>query len=42
MYEQKIGKKVEYIQKVYEIDPRHLDFDSYKDVVIENNCGVKE
>jgi len=42
MYEQKIGKKVEYIQKVYEIDPRHLNFDSYKDIVIENNCCGKE
>ena len=42
MYEQKIGKKVEYIQKIYEIDPRHLNFDLYKDVVIENNCDVKE
>lgn len=38
MYEQKIGKKVEYIQKVYEIDPRHLNFDSYKNVIIKNNC----
>lgn len=40
MYEQKIGKKVEYIQKRFEIDPVHLNFDLYKNIIIENNCDI--
>lgn len=35
MYSQKIGKEVQYIQQIPETDPKFLNFDAYKNIVIE-------
>lgn len=41
MHEQKIGKKIEFIQNVPEVNEKHLNFDLYKNIVLnQNNCSV--